>query len=255
MFSGFETGNLVRGLKEYSINGVRFVFRPGKGSAIISFSAFPPRLTPQKYNYIKDFENSEKIFLSFLDRDAPEEDPRGTYYVDDNLGDEYLQKMHEIVQLSGARTDTAWLLGSSKGAVGALLFGLTYGFQNIYVNAPQYRIATYIRRRSKEIIELLAGPENSNWNMVENILANRIDHARTDIIWNINITCGVDDDYHLAELSRLGQKLNSKGITFKMIQVPGGHDGTSVDYYRKGFAGLRQGHAPLISAITPPRRI
>ena len=112
-----ETGNEILGIKEYNLLGCRFLYREGMGkTTVVTFSAFPPKDVAQKYNYIKDFLQSDYSFLSFLDTALPSDDPRGTYYLSDHLGTEYLNTIHCVISLLHKYDiSNIWLLGSSKG--------------------------------------------------------------------------------------------------------------------------------------------
>lgn len=149
------TGRNICGIDEYSYDGVRFLFKPGNGKLIASFSAFTARGTEQKYNYLKDFNDSEFSILGFLDEDLPRSDPRGTYYLGREANGDYLKKIDAIVYdksfTQRINEKDIWLIGSSKGATGALLLCFMFGYVNVFVNAPQYRIASYIKKRSEDI--------------------------------------------------------------------------------------------------------
>lgn len=239
-----ETGNEVLGIKEYNLDGCRFLYRPSNSkTTIVTFSAFPPKNVPQKYNYIKDFINQDCTFLAFLDTVLPAQDPRGTYYLSDNFGKEYLIKIHCIIQLlSKSNPQDIYLLGSSKGGVGALLLGLNFGYTNIMVNAPQAFIADYIKTRSLAILTYMLGSNNLlkeiNYYQLNNILLDSIKSANRDLQWNIHITCGQEDNYHLKSLAVLKQAFESAKISIETRIVRGGHDNTSIDDYRAYFSTL-----------------
>ncbi len=229
-----KTGNIILGIEEYYYDGVRFLFRPGLVKKIVTFSAFPPHGIEQKFNYIKDFLNSNYAFFSFLDTNEPPKDPRGTYYLDENFDDTYLKKINDVIlSLSSNITqDETWLLGSSKGGVGALLVGLTYGFKNIVVMAPQCRIAKYIAKRSEEILYYMTHGNSESYIKLDNSLLKKIKYCNKNINWNITILCGMDDKYHLFELEILEKCFWMADIQLKQIMLNGAHDRIALGEYR-----------------------
>lgn len=234
VINGKETGKVICGIKEYSCEGVRFLFKPGKKKIVVSFSAFGPRGSEQKYNYLKDFINTDLSILSFLDEDEPRSDPRGTYYLGKDCSGSYLRKIDRIVNkiagLQEVSIDDIWLVGSSKGGTAALLMGFRYGYKNIFVNAPQYKIATYIKRRSEEIYQFLTDGSLDKQKYVDEIIAKSICGVK-DI--NISITCGMDDHYHNRELFFYEERFIKLNIPYKKIIIPGGHDSKSIVHYRR----------------------
>lgn len=239
-----ETGTEVLGIKEYNLNGCRFLYKPGsEQKTIVTFSAFPPKNVEQKYNYIKDFQNKDYTFLSFLDTDLPKNDPRGTYYLSDNLGTNYLLTIHHIIQLlSSNNSQHTYLLGSSKGGVAALLLGLLYDYPNIIVNAPQAMLAEYIKTRSLVILSFMLGNnphlKELNYHQLNEFLLQTIKQANTHLTWNIHITCGTNDEYHLKALEALQEAFNIANIPITKKLIRGGHDNIAIEDYRKYFATL-----------------
>lgn len=241
-----ETGNEILGIKEYNLLGCRFLYRLGKNQkTIVTFSAFPPKDIAQKYNYIKDFIQSECTFLSFLDTELPEEDPRGTYYLSENLGTAYLTSIHSIISiLSENSKENTYLLGSSKGAVAALLLGLKFNYPNIIVNAPQVFLADYIKRRSLSILSYMIGKNDFlkeiNYHELNHILLESVKSADNSLNWNIHITCGQEDTYHLNQLAVLTEKFEQCKIPLITKIIRGGHDNLSIIDYRLYFSSLLQ---------------
>lgn len=232
-----ETGLVVHNISEYSFEGVRFLYKEGNSDRIIvTFSAFPPRGVEQSYNYLKKFKDSNCTFLSFLDQNLPGADPRGTYYLDRGCGTSYLETINMIIHLLIGRFDkrNVFLLGSSKGGVGAMLFGLKFGYPNIIINAPQARIATYIKRRSREIINFMA-PNLEMFAKLDSYFLQEILQAKRNIGWNIHITCGEDDRYHLAELALIQAAFNAAQVDICVKYVRGGHDNLSIWDYIEYF--------------------
>lgn len=247
-----ETGNEVLGIKEYNLDGCRFLYRPSGRSdplSIVTFSAFPPRGVPQKYNYIKHFLPIDCSFFSFLDTNLPASDPRGTYYLSQHLSLEYVDKIHHIIALlSNGNKDNTYLLGSSKGGFGALLTGLKHGYPNIIVNAPPARPAERIRRRSLEILSYLLKSDGGHtlkeyyFQELNNVLFNTIENMNLQLAWNIHITCGSEDTYYQKELEFIYDKLTAKNIAITQKVVRGGHDGIALQDYQDYFLNILQKH-------------
>lgn len=236
-----ETGKVIHGIKEYRFDGVRFLFKKGDDKTVISFSAFTPRDIPQSYNYIKDFLNTDYTYFGFLDVEAPEADPRGMYYLDEKLGNSYIDKINLVIQYltSGQlEKEKTWLIGSSKAGVGALLLGLVHNYPNIVVMAPQCRIARYIRKRSKVIYEYLTKSQGLTYKDLNNSLLQRVKNCNQDIPWNIHILCGIDDRYHVFELDILSRCFWMKDINIFHKFIDGAHDRVAVEQYRNYFKDL-----------------
>lgn len=245
MLSNLKTGNNILGLPEFELNGCRFLYKKGIEKTIITFSAFPPKDIAQKYNYIKDFLSSNYTFLAFLDTKYPEDDARGTYYITNELDNGYLQTIHCIIQLlSNTNQEDTYLLCSSKGGVGALLLGLTYNYPNIIINAPQAKLADYIKTRSKTILSYMLGTskrfQDINYDYINDFLLSKIKTCDSSLKWNIHITCGKDDSYHLNELEILKNEFNIKAITIKTKLISGGHDNEAIAHYREYFKTIIQ---------------
>lgn len=213
---------------------------------LLHFQLFRQKMWRKKYNYIKDFINHDYTFLAFLDTPLPSNDPRGTYYLSSNLGNEYLLKVHCAIQLlSNGSMNDVYLLGSSKGGVGALLLGLKYNYVNIIVNAPQALLADYIKTRSLEILSHMLGDNDVlkeiNYHQLNNFLLNSIANAKRDLPWNIHITCGQEDGYHLKALDILKDAFLKVNIPLTTTLVRGGHDNIAIDDYRAYFKNLIDG--------------
>lgn len=241
-----ETGNEILGIKEYNLSGCRFLYKAGiNQTTVVTFSAFPPKDVAQKYNYIKDFIQSECTFLSFLDTALPEDDPRGTYYLSENFGTSYLTIIHSIISLLSPNSkENIYLLGSSKGGVAALLLGLKFNYPNIIVNAPQVFLADYIKRRSLSILSYMIGTNDIlkelNYHQLNHILLESVKSADISVKWNIHITCGQEDLYHLRQLAVLNKTFEQCKIPVTSKIVRGGHDNLSIIDYRLYFAELLQ---------------
>lgn len=231
-----KTGNKIIGIPEYTYEGVRFLYRPGSEKCIVTFSAFAPRGFMQKYNYMRDFINTPYTILAFIDTDEPTVDPRGTYYLDLDYGNSYLEKMNFVItHLLGDELDkrNTWLVGSSKGGVGALLLGLVFEYTNIMIMAPQARIAKNIKKRSADIINYMTGGDESLYNKLDESLFERIKNCNATAPWDIRILCGKDDTYHIPEVDLLEKSFFVKGIEINRITINGAHDNTAIKEYRE----------------------
>lgn len=227
------TTRVIQGIKEQEYNGVRFLVREGRGKVIVTFSAFAPTNVQQNYNYLKDFMDSEYTIISFLDRDLPLKDPRGTYYLDEKFGNSYLATINEIIHSISNNKANIYLVGSSKGGVGALLLGLTYNYYNIYIMAPQCRIATYIKKRSSIILEFMTNNLEMYYKDLDNILVKKIKLSDSSLPWNIHILCGAEDKYHLLELEIIDKCFWIKDIMYHKVIVDGAHDAIAIAEYRR----------------------
>ena len=148
--------------------------------------------------------------------------------------------MNSIIQLlANAPKDNIYLLGSSKGGVGALLLGLRFGYPNIIVNAPQARLADYIKIRSLDILSyMLDCPKDLKelyYKQLNDYLLNSINRINYQINWNIHITCGSEDAYHLKELDLIYEFFVRNNISITKQLVRGGHDNQSIEDYRMYF--------------------
>lgn len=230
-----KTGNSILGIPEYSYEGLRFLYRPGSEKCIVTFSAFAPKDFIQKYNYMRDFINTQYTIFAFIDTDEPNDDPRGTYYLDSDYGDTYLEKMNKVITfLLGDDLDkrNTWLIGSSKGGVGALLLGLVFEYTNIMIMAPQARIAKNIKKRSAIIIKHMTGGDESLYQKLDKSLFTRIKQCNSTAPWDIRILCGKDDAYHIPEVDLLEKSFFVKGIEINRITINGAHDNTAIKEYR-----------------------
>lgn len=229
------TSRVIQGIREQEHNGVRFLCRLGGGDkVVVTFSSFAPHGVDQNFNYLKDFINSDFTIISFLDRNMPLDDPRGTYYLDDYCGDNYISIINDIVLniLKEKNKSQVYLIGSSKGATAALLFGLEYDYCNIYILAPQCRIATYIKRRSSIILNYLTNNSDVIYSKLDNILISKINSINSFLPWNIHILCGVQDDYHVSELNIIDNAFVMNNINYEKIFVDGAHDMIAIKEYR-----------------------
>jgi len=229
------TGNIIKSIPEKKVNGVRFIHREGSDNLVVSFSAFTSFGQEQKYNYINNV-SSKNALLSFLDSDLPQSDPRGTYYLD-FIGDEllsYIKNLGQVISDAANRNniskDRIYIIGSSKGAVGALLCAFLCGYDNVIVNAPQFRIGSYVKRRSVDILNFMLSKHDMYHldTIVQNIIMNSDFNPR-----NIVITCGIDDIYHLKEIEMYESVFISKKILYNKIVFSGEHDDESIINYRK----------------------
>ncbi|HDZ8880562.1 MULTISPECIES: hypothetical protein [Aeromonas] len=229
------TGSSIKSIPEKIFNGVRFIHREGNDNLVVSFSAFTSFGQTQKYNYINNI-SSQNALLSFLDSNIPEKDPRGTYYLD-FIGDDLLSYIrsighiiNDIADKNNIHKDNIYLIGSSKGAVGAILCAFVCGYDNVIVNAPQFRIGSYVKRRSVEILNFMLSKHDMYF--LDTIILNTITNSEFNPK-NIMITCGIDDLYHLKEVEMYESAFVSKKILYKKVIFSGGHDDVSIVNYRE----------------------
>lgn len=229
------TGNIIKSIPENIFNGVRFIHREGSDNLVVSFSAFTSFGQDQKYNYINNV-SSQNALLSFLDSDLPEKDPRGTYYLDFISDDmlSYIKNIGRVIEEAAKKNDISkdkiYLIGSSKGAVGALLCAFVCGYDNVIVNAPQFRIGSYVKRRSIDVLNLMLSKYDMYF--LDTITLDLISKSDSKPN-NITITCGVDDLYHLKEVEMYESAFVAKKILYNKIVFSGGHDDVSIINYRE----------------------
>ncbi|MDU4840417.1 MAG: hypothetical protein E6X49_04615 [Leclercia adecarboxylata] len=228
------TGNAVKSIPEKISNNVRFIQRNGDDCLVVSFSAFTSFGQEQKYNYINSI-SSKNALLSFLDTNTPLNDPRGTYYLNfaDNDLFSYIKSAGTIIDSVAKENkipkEKIYIIGSSKGAVGALLCSFVCHYDNVIINAPQFRIGSYVKRRSTEILESMLSMYDLKY--LDNIMNDVIIKSEKQPN-NIVITCGIDDLYHIKELNMYEELFISKRITYNKIIFSGGHDNESILNYR-----------------------
>ncbi|MGL5352720.1 MAG: accessory Sec system protein Asp2 [Clostridium sp.] len=129
-----------------SISNVRYVFKKSKLSnsnkLIIIFSAFS--IDIPKYNYISFFNTIDCNKLFILD-DFGE---KGSYYLGVDGGLEIETSVMSLITSVMSKNNIYFKdvisVGSSKGGSAALYYGFKYGFGNVVVGAPQYKIGTYL---------------------------------------------------------------------------------------------------------------
>ncbi|HAT06898.1 MAG TPA: hypothetical protein DDZ61_10980 [Aeromonas salmonicida] len=229
------TGNVIKSIPERKFNGVRYIHREGCENLVVSFSAFTSFGQEQKYNYINNI-SSQNALLSFLDSDLPQSDPRGTYYLD-FVGDQLLtyisnigKIINDIAEKNNIDKKNIFIIGSSKGAVGALLCAFICGYDNVIVNAPQFRIGSYVKRRSIDILNFMLSKHDMY--CLDTIVHDAIIKSEFNPS-NIVITCGIDDLYHLKEVEMYESIFISKKILYNKIVFSGGHDDMSIVNYRE----------------------
>ena len=196
------TGNIIKSIPENIFNGVRLFIEKELRTLLFHFRHSHPLVKIQKYNYINNI-SSRNALLSFLDSDLPEKDPRGTYYLDFISDDifAYIKSIGKIIEGVAEKNDISkdkiYLIGSSKGAVGALLCAFVCGYDNVIVNAPQFRIGSNVKRRSTDVLNLMLSKYDMYF--LDTIILDLYSSADSEPN-NVIITCGVDDLYHLKEV-------------------------------------------------------
>ncbi|MBM7455568.1 hypothetical protein HNR62_001440 [Oceanisphaera litoralis] len=227
VYPGIKTGRVIRGFLEYDFNGIKYISRVSSSfkKTVICFSSLPVKGEEQKYKFIKTISSHPVNFIFALDKQAPAEFNSGTYYLDSDSGTEYLDNLQHLIDeiFKNNKQDSFLLVGSSKAASAALIFGLLKGYKNLLISAPQIRIGEYIKKRAKYIFNYF---NSKGKQQLDDVILNLAKKQKpTDM--NLTITCGIDDDWHLHEL----ELIENTGLEIQKIVTLGSHnEGAPQDY-------------------------
>lgn len=249
---GFKkTGRAIKGFEEYSYKDCRFIYKKSHFSNIVAvgFSSIPEPGEEQKYKYLNVCIGKGISFCFFLDRDAPEPKKNGSYYLSPGCGFEYIENIQGVLGqiFPDVKRNDFLLLGSSKGASAALLFGLYSGYNRFLISAPQIRIATYLQGRDPLILkEILRGrPPQALDDLI-------VEKLRSRSIRDIDVTVFIDrdDKYHIGDLEYFEKELPE--LKLRKVETSGGHGGESAVHYQERLSAYleasRKGGAFLESS-------
>ena len=118
------------------------------------------------------------------------------------------------LQILGIKKECCTLAGFSKGGTAALYFGLTFGYRNILMSAPQFKLGTFCQRYRPDTLKHLAGNDIGQVEWLNNLIDNTIEDCKN---YNKNIYLFIspsDPDYLEQEIY---SKLLSKFSNFSLI--------------------------------------
>lgn len=225
-FLGQSTSIPVKGYSEYKYKNVRYISRtlPGVALSVICFSSFPAKDEKQKYKFINTIAQLPLNFIFLFDQNEPDGKDTGAYYLDKEGGDSYLESVNEIVDnaIGEMGKDNVILIGSSKGASSAMLYGFKYGYNRLLIESPQVRIGSYIKKNAPHILSFFNGLSVCN---LDDVVLNSYKYGACEDL-NMKIVCGVNDEWHLRELEKLRETIN-----FSTVFVEDSHSKGALDRY------------------------
>jgi len=160
---------------DYQGHKLKYILRGNNPNLVIVFSAFSVGGGTPTYNYIRTFMPIKNASFLFILDDLIEDFNPGSFYLGSD-GDFWgINAVTGLIESQRVKihADKLFMVGSSKGATAAIMFGIKMNADLVIAGAPQYYIGSYLNCDAhRHLLPKLLGndPSIEDLELLDNII-------------------------------------------------------------------------------------